>query len=77
MLAKDQRGAPLSGRVITATLERPTDKRGDRTVDLGESVAGDYSGSVPDLAPGQWDLVVDVLEGGERAFRRRTRIVLP
>jgi nitrogen fixation protein FixH len=75
--AKDRLGAPLTRRAVTATLQRPTDKRADRTVELGEGAAGSYAALLFDLAPGQWDLVVDVVEEGERAFRRKTRVVLP
>jgi nitrogen fixation protein FixH len=75
--AKDRSGAPLVRQAVTATLQRPTDKKADQSVALGEIAAGSYGAVVMDLAPGQWDLVVDVVDGGERAFRRKTRVVLP
>jgi nitrogen fixation protein FixH len=75
--AFDKRGAPLTRHPVSATLQRPTDKRSDRSVELGEAHAGFYEAVVPDLAPGQWDLVIDVVEEGQRAFRRKSRIVLP
>jgi nitrogen fixation protein FixH len=73
---RDGEGQALTGRTLAAVLERPTDKRADRAVALLEGAAGSYLAVVDGLAPGQWDLVVDVLEGEERAFRRRTRLVL-
>ena len=73
---RDRAGAPLMGEVVTATLERPTDKRADRSLDLSEAVPGSYAAVVHDVAPGQWDLVVDVLQGNDRTFRRKTRVVL-
>jgi len=74
--AKDVNGAALTGRELGAVLERPTDKRADRKAALVEGSAGSYVAVIEDVAPGQWDLVVDVLDGGEREFRRRVRVVL-
>jgi nitrogen fixation protein FixH len=61
---------------VHASLERPTDKRGDRALDLTEAEPGTYAAVAHNLAPGQWDLVVDVVQDGERAYRRKTRVVL-
>jgi nitrogen fixation protein FixH len=74
--ARDANGAALLGRELSATLQRPTDKRADLLLDLTERPPGLYSGEVAAMAPGQWDLVIDVSERGERAFRRTTRLVL-
>jgi len=74
--ARGADGAPLTGRSLAAALERPTDQRADRKAALVEGAAGSYGAAIEGVEPGQWDLVVDVLDGGERAFRRRTRIVL-
>ncbi|HEX2552423.1 MAG TPA: FixH family protein [Microvirga sp.] len=73
---RDRAGAPLAGETVTVTLERPTDKRADRGLDLTEAAPGTYAAVGHDLAPGQWDLVVDVLQGAERSFRRKSRVVL-
>jgi nitrogen fixation protein FixH len=73
---RDRAGAPLAGETVTATLQRPTDKRADRGLDLTEAAPGLYAAVGHDLAPGQWDLVVDVLQGSERSFRRKVRVVL-
>jgi nitrogen fixation protein FixH len=72
----DAAGRPLAGRALNALLERPTDKREDREVELVEGGAGSYIAVLNGLAPGQWDLVVDVMEQETRAFRSRTRIIL-
>jgi nitrogen fixation protein FixH len=69
-------GAALAGHTLAAVLQRPTDKREDRAVPLTEVAPGRYAGSVAELAPGQWDLVVDVLEGESWVFRRKARVVL-
>ena len=72
-------GRPLAGAKVEAALQRPIDRRADRSgLVLTETAArGRYEAIVADVAPGQWDLVVDVIEGGERVYRRKTRILLP
>lgn len=72
----DVAGRPLPGRTLAARLERPTDKRQDVAVPLAEAAAGSYAATVAALAPGQWDLVVEVAEPEGTALRRRRRIVL-
>ncbi len=73
---RDPSGRPLPGRTLDATLQRPADKRGDRVLVLREASPGTYAGVADGIAAGQWDLVVDVVEGDERAYRRKTRVVL-
>ena len=73
---KDRSGAPIRAGTVTATLQRPTDKREDRVLDLTEAAPGIHAAVAHDLAPGQWDLVVDVLQGTERSYRRKARVVL-
>ncbi|MEE7491564.1 FixH family protein [Methylobacterium oryzae] len=72
----DDAGHPLRGRTIRARLERPTDKRKDRRADLAEVGAGTYAARAESVERGQWDLVVEVVEGDGVAFRRRHRVVL-
>jgi nitrogen fixation protein FixH len=74
--AKDEAGAALSGRAVTAALQRPTSKREDRAVVLAETAPGAYGGTLEEVAPGQWDLVVDVMDGAERLHRVKTRVLL-
>lgn len=74
--ARDDAGRPLSGYELRVSLQRPTDRRADRSASLVETEAGSYAATVPDLAPGQWDLVVDMLQAEERSYRRRARVVL-
>jgi nitrogen fixation protein FixH len=75
--AQDKLGAPLEGVAWTATLQRPTDKRDDRTVTLAEGPGGVHGGVLPGIAAGQWDLVVETRAGAERSYRSKTRLVLP
>lgn len=74
--ARDDVGRAVERRTVVALLQRPTDKRGDRSIALRETSPGFYEGAGAEVAPGQWDLVLDVMEGGERAYRRKTRLVL-
>ena len=74
--AKDAGGRPVAGRTVSAVLQRPTDQKADRRATLVEGADGSYVAVIDDVAPGQWDLVVDVLHGEEREYRRRSRIVL-
>jgi nitrogen fixation protein FixH len=75
--ARDGDGRAIAGRTVTATLQRPTDQREDRKAALVEETPGAYAASVAGVPPGQWDLVVDILDRETRAFRRRVRLVLP
>jgi nitrogen fixation protein FixH len=75
-VAEDRDGKPLTGRALSAVLQRPTDQRADRRAALLERTAGSYVAVIEDVAPGQWDFLVDVLDGSEREYRRRTRVVL-
>jgi nitrogen fixation protein FixH len=74
--ARDANGAPLSGLKFSGRLERPTDKRVDRDVDLAESGIGIYRGSASDVPAGQWDLVIEGEARGARLFLSRNRVIL-
>lgn len=74
--ARDARNVPLTGLVFAARLSRPTDKRSDRAVTLSEREAGIYRGQAVDVAPGQWDLVLEAMNGAERLFLSRNRLAL-
>lgn len=73
--ARDAVGRPLAGMDAIATFERPTDRNLDREVAVTESAPGHFSGSA-DLAPGQWDLVIELSRRGEREFRSVNRVML-
>jgi nitrogen fixation protein FixH len=74
--ARDKAGVPLTGLTFSAGLERPTDKRADRRIVLAELQTGLYGGKAVDVAPGQWDLVLEADGGGERLFVSKTRVFL-
>ena len=74
--ARDGGRVPLTGLAIAARLSRPTDKRGDRVIAVSEREAGIYGGRTSDVAPGQWDLVLEATSGSERVFLSRNRLAL-
>jgi len=74
--AHDRDGAPVSGLAFSGRLMRPIDKRADRALALAERESGIYRGGAADVAPGQWDLVIEADRGGERLFLSRNRVML-
>jgi len=77
VVVQDRAGQPLGGLAAHASFQRPTDKRLDRAIDLVETGAGTYRATLDGVSPGQWELVIDLAQGGERLHRRRSRLVLP
>ncbi|MGA9089203.1 MAG: FixH family protein [Bradyrhizobium sp.] len=74
--ARDNGGAPISGLKFQGRLERPTDRRADRPVELAEVGSGIYRGSAPLVAAGQWDLVLEGDAAGQRMFLSKNRMLL-
>jgi len=74
--AHDNGGRPMTGLKFQGRLERPTDKRADLPVDLAEVGIGVYRGSAAQVAPGQWDLVLEGDAAGQRMFLSKNRVVL-
>jgi len=73
---QDASGAPLSGLVFSGLLERPIDRRADQAVDVMDNGNGNYRGIARDVAPGQWDLVIEASRSGKRMFLSRNRVLL-
>ena len=74
--ARDKAGRPMTGLKFEGRFERPTDRRADLPVALAEVGIGIYRGSAPDIAPGQWDLVLEGASSGQRIFMSKNRVVL-
>jgi nitrogen fixation protein FixH len=72
----DADGRAPSGLTATARLTHPTDSRRDRVIELVAGIPGAFQGAA-EAEAGQWDLVIDLHQGEERAFRSRNRITLP
>ena len=75
IVARDGAGLAVAGITATATFERPTDRRLDRSVAVSEDKPGHFRGSAA-ISPGQWNLVIELSRQGERQFRSKNRIVL-
>jgi nitrogen fixation protein FixH len=71
--ATGQAPAGVSGLV---RLEWPADRRQDRTGELRDLGGGHFRAAIGPIAPGQWDVVVELERDGERAFTSRTRKIL-
>jgi nitrogen fixation protein FixH len=74
--ARDKTGRPLTGLKFEGRFERPTDKRADQAVALDEVGIGIYRGRFNEIAPGQWDLVLEADAKGERMFLSKNRVLL-
>ena len=72
---RDATDVPLSGLTAAARLTHPTDQRLDHPIPIRPVGTGGFSGRT--VAPaGQWELIVDLYRGDERAFRSRSRVTL-
>jgi nitrogen fixation protein FixH len=74
--AYDNGGIPMSGLKFQGWFERPTDKRADRPLVLAEVGRGIYRGTTPEVASGQWDLVLQGDMAGRRMFLSKNRVLL-
>jgi nitrogen fixation protein FixH len=74
--ARDTLGNPVTGLKFSGSLERPIDNRSDKSVELVETGIGVYRGSASSIAAGQWDLVIEGEDRGERKFMSRNRVIL-
>ncbi len=75
--ARDASGRPMTGLKFQGRLERPTDKRADLPVELAEVGIGIYRGNAAEVAPGQWDLVLEGdAKSGQRMFLSKNRVIL-
>jgi nitrogen fixation protein FixH len=74
--ARDGSGKPISGLKFQGRFERPTDRRADLPVVLAEVGIGIYRGSAQQIAPGQWDLVLEGETAGQRMFLSKNRVLL-
>jgi nitrogen fixation protein FixH len=73
--ARDSAGNPLGGLTPQVRLAHPTDARQDQRMTLSAAAAGEFRGAA-EIAAGQWELVLDLYRGEERAFRSRSRVIL-
>ena len=75
VVATDAGGRPLAGIEATARLVRPTDRRADHAVTLGEEAPGRFKGRTGAVV-GQWALVIELSRDGQRLFRSKNRVFM-
>jgi nitrogen fixation protein FixH len=73
--ARDRDDSPLQGLEVLGRLSHPMDKRSDRALAWREMTSGIFRAEV-ERAAGQWDLVIELSQGGAPKFRSRNRLML-
>lgn len=73
---RDAAGHPVDGLSARLAYQRPTDDHLDQRLRPVEVRPGVFRGAAPALAPGQWDLVLDIDRDHARVFRSRQRIIV-
>jgi nitrogen fixation protein FixH len=74
--AHDKDGKPVTGLKFLGRFERPADKRADLPVAMAEVGVGIYRGRAGNIAPGQWDLVLEGDGATGRMFLSKNRVIL-
>lgn len=75
IVARDRDNSPLQGLEVLGRLSHPMDKRSDRALAWREAAPGIFRTEV-ERAAGQWDLVIELSQGGSPKFRSRNRLML-
>ena len=73
--ALDKDGAPLHNLTIDARLQHPTDEAGDQPVTIVESGPGLFKGIAPTAHDGQWTLMFDLSQNGEKLYHEESRVL--
>ncbi|MCS0503062.1 FixH family protein [Ancylobacter mangrovi] len=73
--AKDAQGLPIVGTELALTLHHPTDRRYDEKLTPEPVGPGRWRAS-DHIAPGQWELMIELSRNGERQFRSANRILV-
>jgi nitrogen fixation protein FixH len=71
----DRQGGLPAAIEAKVRLSHPTDARLDQSVPVAASGGTLFMGRTTGPA-GQWDLLIEVFQGGERVFRSKNRVVL-
>lgn len=75
LVARDRANVPLAALEVAGRLSHPMDKRADRTLAWREVSTGVFRADTG-RAVGQWDLVIELSQGGSPKFRSRNRLTL-
>jgi nitrogen fixation protein FixH len=68
-------GEPMAGLLASGRLSHPMDRRADRVLTWREMAPGVFRADTG-RAVGQWDLVIELSQGGAMKFRSRNRLTL-
>ncbi|MFN4281778.1 MAG: FixH family protein [Alphaproteobacteria bacterium] len=71
---RDRDGNPLKTEAVTAHLRRPGRESADRQIALTAAGAGLWRAATASLAPGNWDVRVEIARPGASPYRVEWRI---
>jgi nitrogen fixation protein FixH len=74
---REATGGAIVGLDVMVRLEHPADRSHDREITLVEQRRGVYSGRMDGVAAGQWVVLSEARQNGERLYRARNRTALP
>ncbi len=74
--AQDRNGSVLDIGSLSVELQRPADRRYDRTIVTHRVSAGQFAGSAPGLDPGQWLMVITMKDRTGERFLSRNKVIL-
>lgn len=72
---RDSSRMPVYGIDIAARLAHPLNARLDHDIALSRAADGSFRG-ITDAAAGQWTITLDLVRGGNRVYRTKSRVVL-
>jgi nitrogen fixation protein FixH len=72
---KDRNRLPVYGIDISAQLAHPLNARLDHDITLTRTADGSFRGTT-EASAGQWALTLEVMRGGDRVYRTKSRVVL-
>ncbi len=72
---KDKAGQPVSGLEVSMHFFYPATSKFDHEIVAGAVADGVYSGAA-ELAPGRWDVELNLRRNGERQFRSRNSLTI-
>ncbi|MFA6013825.1 MAG: FixH family protein [Gallionellaceae bacterium] len=70
---KDKEGKPVQGGQVIIAAQWPGDPKFDTSAELQESAAGFYQGNMNFPRPGNWDLLIKVVQN-ERIFEMEQKV---
>jgi nitrogen fixation protein FixH len=72
---RDNNRLPVYGIDVSAQLAHPLNARLDHGIALSRIADGSFRGTT-EASVGQWALTVEVMRGGDRVYRTKSRVVL-